>query len=489
MKRTLRVSAAFLVLVLLAAACGGGSDGGDDDAGGGGDGGDSEAALPECPLDALDDAEGPVEVTLWHSHIAKTADTLVALAQQFNDSQDQVVVEVQNQGQSYDELINKYNQALPTGDQPGIVILEDTQTQLMADSGTVLPAASCFEATDTDMSQFVPIGVGAYSVDGAMQPGSLSMNSYVLYYNRSHFIEAGLDPDTPPTTLAEMREAAEAIKEAGVVDTPMVQYLQAQLVENLLTGVGETIVNGNNGRDELATEATFDNERTLEIFEWIKGMNDDGLLLSVTGDGKVDHYFAMAQGDASMLIETSTAATTVDAVLAGQLDADDLGVENVENINPEGLDIGVAPMPGLEAAGKGQIGGGAFYVTADPTPPEVQAGAWRFIEFMNQVSSAVEWNLEGSYLPWVEAAVDDPVLVDAWTNTRKGRWLAIAYDSLLDRDPDFPGPLIGPYSETRAAIETALEELVLSGASPDEVIAKADEEITDALSTYEEENF
>lgn len=486
MPRTLRFTAIALLLALLAAACGGGDDG-DDGAGGGG--GDDEQALPECPLDALDDAEGPVEVTVWHTYIAKTADTLEALAQQFNESQDQVVVEVQNQGQSYDELIRKYNQAVPTGDVPAIVILEDTQTQLMADSGTIVPAQACFDADGTDMGRFVPIGVAAYSVDGAMQPGSLNMNSFVLYYNRSHFEAAGLDPDDPPETLDEMRAAAEQIKAAGVAETPVAQYLQSQFVENLLTGVGQTIVNNDNGRAGLATEATLDNEQTLEIFEWIDQMDEDGLLLSVTGEGKVDHYFAMAQGDASMLIETSTAATTVDAVLAGQLDADDLGVENPEDVNPEGLDIGVAPMPGLEEAGKGQIGGGAWYLTGDPTPPEVQAGAWRFIQFMNEASSQVTWNLEGSYLPWVEAAIDDPVLAAAWQDTRKGRWLAIAYDSLLNRDPDFPGPLIGPYTEVRAAIETALEQLVLNDADPAEVIANADEEITDALVTYEDENF
>jgi sn-glycerol 3-phosphate transport system substrate-binding protein len=484
MRRIPRLAVLVTVLALLAGACGG-SDGGSGGSGGGG----GEAAGPDCPVDALDGVDGPVEVTLWHTYIAKTADTLAALAQQFNDSQDKVEVTVQSQGQSYDELINKYNQAIPTGDLPGIVIVEDTQTQLMADGDTIVPAAACFEADGTDMDQFVPVGVSAYSVDGAMQPGSLNLNSLVLYYNRSHFEAAGLDPDDPPETLDEMRAMAEIIQAAGVVDTPVVQYLQSQFVEYLLTGVGQTLVDENNGRDGVATEATLDNERTLEVFEWIDAMNEDGLLLSVTGDGKVDHYFAMAQGDASMLIESSGATTTVDAVLAGQLDADDLGVANVENINPEGLDIDVAPMPGLEEAGKGQIGGGAWYLTGDPTPPEVQAGAWQFMQFVNQVPSQVEWNLEGSYLPWVEAAADDSVLQAAWTDTRRGRWLAIAYDSLLDRDPEFPGPLIGPYSETRAAIETALEQMVLSGADPADVIAAADEEISDALSTYEDENF
>jgi ABC-type glycerol-3-phosphate transport system substrate-binding protein len=175
MRRIPRLAVLVTVLALLAGACGG-SDGGSGGSGGGG----GEAAGPDCPVDALDGVDGPVEVTLWHTYIAKTADTLAALAQQFNDSQDKVEVTVQSQGQSYDELINKYNQAIPTGDLPGIVIVEDTQTQLMADGDTIVPAAACFEADGTDMDQFVPVGVRAYSVDGARQAGWLRLTSRVL---------------------------------------------------------------------------------------------------------------------------------------------------------------------------------------------------------------------------------------------------------------------------------------------------------------------
>ncbi len=51
---------------LVAAACGG--DSGEE--GSGGDGGDASSV---CPVDALADAEGPVEITLWHTYVGLTS--------------------------------------------------------------------------------------------------------------------------------------------------------------------------------------------------------------------------------------------------------------------------------------------------------------------------------------------------------------------------------------------------------------------------------
>src|SRR5215208_3570663 len=157
--RLLLLLALLAGFALVAAACGGSSGGSGDD-GGGDDGGEDAAAdLPECPVDALDSADGPVEVTLWHAYVAKTEETLNVLADQYNESQDKVHVNVESQGTSYRELQRKYQQAIPSNGLPGIAILEDIQNQSMADSGTVLPFTSCIEAEDYDTSDFLPIAL------------------------------------------------------------------------------------------------------------------------------------------------------------------------------------------------------------------------------------------------------------------------------------------------------------------------------------------
>ncbi len=94
----------------------------------------------------------------------------------------------------------------------------------------------------------------------------------------------------------------------------------------------------------------------------------------------------------------------------------------------------------------------------------------------------------GSYLPYRMSAVDDPELQAAWTDTLSGRWLAIAYDELLNGvDPDNPGPLIGPYDEFREILRGQIEELIYNGATPEQVTTTANQETTEAIVAYNDE--
>jgi sn-glycerol 3-phosphate transport system substrate-binding protein len=477
---------AVLAVLAVGASCGGDGGGGDGaDGGGGEDGGE---ALPECPVGAHEDAAEPVEVVVWHSFQAKVLETLQSLTDEYNASQDKVHVSLESQGLDYETVLRKYTEAIPTGDLPAVLLTDDPTTQYLADTDTLLPAEACFEAADVPLDQFSPTAVSYYTVDGALQPGMINLAGTLLYYNREHFEMAGLDPDDPPATLDEVRDAAQAIKDAGVADKPLVMSLQPWLVEFWLTGVGQPVVDNDNGRDGLATAGAFDNEGSLELYTWIADMYADGLLNAIPdAPGTVDHYFAIGRGQASMLPDTSTAATSVAAFLRG-----DLEVEGADGAPPDidasGLDIDAAPFPGLEAPGLGQVGGTAWFMMADQ-PDEVIAGAFDYLMFMNSVEAQVRWNLEGSFTPWVTAALDDPTLQEAWTADRLGTWLATASEQISNIDPDFPGPLIGPYTEVRNAIRDALDRMILEDQPPGEAIAEANQQITDAVAEYEEENF
>jgi sn-glycerol 3-phosphate transport system substrate-binding protein len=453
----------------------------------------------ECPVDALDDADGTVNITLWHSYVGLTEQTLRRIADEYNDSQDRVHVDVQSQGVGYAELQRAYERAIPADDLPDIAILEDTYTQSLADLGTVLPAASCAEADGyTDFQdEFLPITTDYYSVPGTVNgeqtdvllPGSVNLATALLYYNRDYFTAAGLDPDDPPGTLEELAADAQAIKDAGVVDQPFVWNMQPWMVEFWLTGAHAPIVNNDNGRDiEGATASAFDNPTTHRLFELMNQMHEDGILNPLPGtDGQFDHYFAMGLGSAAMTVETSTAVTTINAVLEGTASGEDLGLGDIDlpEIN---INLDASPFPGLDAPNQGQMGGGVWYM-ASTVPPEQQAAAWDFIKYVNEPAQQALWHTEGSYLPSRQDVADDPAIQEFWSHPRPGGWLKHAYDLALGLDPDFPGPLIGPYREVRNAIGNALDRMMFDGVSPDEVIADADDEINAAIERYNEVNF
>ena len=496
MRRTRRTGLATLALTaaLLAGACSS-DDGGGASGGSSGTGGEGAAVdLPPCPVDALDGATGPVDVTVWHSYTAVTEETLLAMADDYNASQDQVRVTIENQS-SYEELWRKYQQGIASNQLPTIAIPDDTVTRQIIDSQTILPAQSCIDATDYDVSQLLDVSRSYYTLDGVLYPSSLNSSAPLLYYNKNHFRKAGLDPETTPGTLDEVREYAQQIKDAGVVDTPVVLNLSPAIVENFLTGAGIPIVDNDNGRgDGETTESTFADERTVELLTWIQDMVADGLLEVVPPiDNQFEHYLAMANQSASMTIETSTAATSVEAFLGGDLDLGSLPDEAAgasdEGVDLEALDIGAGQNPGIDAPGQVQMGGGAWYITLAGTD-EQQAAAWDFLSWFNEPAQQARWSAEGSYLPYNTGALDEPVLQEAWTGSLSGQWLALAYDELSTGvDPDFPGPLIGPYEQIRAAEREAIDQVVFADGDPATIAQDTQDTATEALQQYQDENF
>lgn len=473
-----------LVLVLALAACGGGDSGGDD-AATDTTGGDGEQAAASCPVDALDEADSPVEIEVWQAFSAETKATFEQLVEEFNSSQDRVRVVNQSQGTSYTEVLRKYVAGIPSGDLPAVAYLEDVSLKEVVDSGTVLPAEACERESGFETGQ-LPVVRDYYTVDGTYWPGYVNVSEPVLYYNGNHWRNAGLDPDAPPETLEELRAAAEALKESGV-PAPLAYLLNRWFIESWVTGAGETVVNNGNGRDGTATESTFDNPATREVYEWIKAMADDGLLEGYSAtSGQVNQYLAVAQQNSSMVIETSTAATAIKAILGGETYEEGEGID-VGELDPNAIDVRAGSFPGLEEPAQVRVSGGMFVMTNTGTP-EQQAAAWEFMQWMWEVPQQATWHLRGSYLPTTQAVANDPEVKEYWESDLAGKLLKVAYDQLVQVDSNNVAPLIGPYTDYTDAILASLDRLVLEGASVDDVITTADAEIQAALDEYIEAN-
>ena len=390
----------------------------------------------------------PTEVVLWYQLNGKAADTLEAMVAEYNASQPKVRVRAELQGSSYDELLRKYVQAIESGDLPNLIVAEDTATRFLIDSGTVLPAQSCFDADGLTTDGFVPAAVNHYTVDDQLWPGTVSVSDLLTYYNANHLRRAGLDPAAPPRTLDDVRRMAEAIKAAGITDTPVVLLMDSWLVETQLTGSKQPLVNNENGFGEgETTEAAFDTDPTRAVFDWIQAMTRDGLLLPIPATaGTFDHYLAMATQKASITMETSVASTTIQGYLGGDTS---VGGVDAGPIDTSTLDIAAAPVFGVDAAGKAQIGGNGFWITTAGNDAQ-KAGAWDLIKWWNAEPQQVQWHVEGSYLPFLASAADSPEVQTFWETTLAGGFLRTAWQEFTTGvDPAYTGALIGPYDKFR----------------------------------------
>jgi len=480
------LAALVALLALLGASC----SSGDDADGGGGNGGSSddpsEVNADNCPVAALDDATGPVDITVWHGYSALTQEALEKTAADYNASQTKVKVSVEAQG-TYEELLKKYEESLGDPDSlPDIIFSEDTTLQFMIDSGSVLAAGDCI-AADPDAGEFydglLPAVRNAYSVKDVLWPAAFGVSMPMMYVNNDHLRTAGVDTTTYPATLAEVRAAAEKIKAANIpgLDAPVVMELYGWFPENWITGARQAIVDNGNGHDGLAENSEFLNDDSTEVFEWLQSMAADGLLKAYPRSGGIDQFLALGNKSASILIDGSRAITTVNAIMQNSYSGE--SIEGAENVQIEGLDIGVGPVPGLEESGQGAVAGSAAYVLAGPDDARIAAG-WDFVKYFNTTPVQVQWTLQGSYLPVTQPVQDDPTITGYFANDSAGKWLGIVNQQLLSVDPDFPGPVIGPYNQFRTGIHTALEKAVIAGDDVTATMKTFDDEFQAALESY-----
>jgi sn-glycerol 3-phosphate transport system substrate-binding protein len=460
MRSVARWSTVPLVLALALASCSGGGD--DDDAGGGG-GGDQA----DCPIGALDQVDEPVEITFWHVMTGVNETTLQSLTDQFNSSQGKVKVSLVNNASSEDEM-EKYRAGLETGDLPDVAMQQEIYLQQMIDTRSVLPVQSCIDEEDYDTSDFVGRALNYYKVQDVQWALPFNVSNAVLLYNRAAFVQAGLDPDNPPKTLEELRSAAEAIKNAGF-EHGLGLKLDAWHLERFLALEGEEFVDNGNGRTDRATAVAFDSDAGVGVFEYLKGLVDDGLAGTYPDDGpgQFDNLFAVGNKNVGMTLDSSGTLGNI--------------VQTLESGQYADVDPAIGPMPGLTDNGGALIGGGAIYLTARDEAK--QAAAWEYMKFLTTPESQSKWAAASGYLPVRQSAVDLPELQARWTEIPGFK---VAYDQLLAgaENDATAGAVIGDFTGVRNAIEEAENKMFLEGISPADAIAEAAESSNAVIEDY-----
>ncbi len=477
-----------IAAITTAALVAGGCSGGDDSEATGATAAQDTAPVAACPVDALPTDGEPVEITVWHPFSGVTATVLEDMAAEYNDSQDRVRVSVEAQGSS-PELHKKYSDALGSGDGlPDLTFSEDVNLQFLVDSGSVVPASSCMDADDDPPALledlFDPVR-SAYTVDDRLWPAGFGVATLMMYANDAHLRAAGIESGTMPETLDELRSMAEQVRDANIpgVSEPVAMKLDPWVLETVLTGAEQEMVNEDNGRAGLASASTLDGDATTEFLDWLAGMTADGLLKAVPYGDSLDDFMAIANGSSTFTISGTRSISSVAAVMDGQNSG--LSGSNAEaEAALARLDLRAGLFPGLDAPGRSGVSGTAAYVVDGPD--EQVAATWDFVKYFSQTPQQVRWAIDGSYLPVSEEVLTDPALVEAATTTRSGEWTATVMAGLSELDADFPGPLIGPYAENREVL-IGLLEAVAGGEPIDRQVDDATARITGYLEDYRAE--
>jgi sn-glycerol 3-phosphate transport system substrate-binding protein len=425
------------------------------------------ATSTKCPLAALKQADTPVEITFWHSMQRENETTLQHLTDAFNSSQSDVKVSLVNQI-DYNQTFTKYKAGLASGDLPDIVQLQETEQQQIIDTGTVLPASVCAKADKYSFSDFLPRIISYFTVQGTQYAMPFNNSGPVLYYNKKAFTAAGLDAEKPPTTLDEMRSAAEKLKANGV-EAPLGLKTEPGYFEHWRAMADKLYVNNSNGRKARATTAVFNDSTGREIFSWMSGMVKDGLATTNAdlGTGSFDNLLGIRTSHA-MAIDTSAALGTVTSVLAGGQDSN--------------IELGVAPMPGPSHKGGVLVSGGALYMV-NKSAPEKQAAAWKYLKFLDEPANMTTWAIGTGYIPIRKSSAASSEMTAYWAQNPEYK---VAYDQLLSgpTNPATSGSVIGQYTGVRDAVRDAENSMFLEGKDPKAALKDASNNATTAIDDY-----
>ena len=424
----------------------------------------------KCPLNALKSADKPVEITFWHATNAANTEALERLTEQFNSSQSDVSVTLINQT-TYEDALTKFVAGLQTDDLPDLVMIEDTGLQQMIDTESVLPAQACIKADKYSLDDHIERVVDYYTVDGTLWPMPFNVSNPIFLYNKTAFEAAGLDPEAPPETLDEVRSAAQALVDAGVVNQAgFALKLDPWFLEQWLAKAGKPYVNNSNGRKSRASAVAFDVKAGREIFSFMKDMVDDGLAVTNEAEGSsaFDNLLGIGADNTAMTIDTSASLGTVFQVLrSGQY----------PNVDP-----GVAPMPGPVGKGGVLVGGAALYMSARSSKAK-QAATWEYLKFLNEPAIQADWAASTGYVPIRISSAEEQILVDLWNENPEFK---VAYDQLIGgvNNVATAGPVIGDYQGVRDSVLEAIQAMLSQGKSAKAALKQAKEQANAKIEEY-----
>ena len=435
--------------------------------------------LPDCPTDALATATDTVELTFWTGMTGPLAEALQGITDEYNASQSKVKVSLVSD--SYEGTADKYLRASQDS-RPDLVQMPEYMVQAMVDTESTVPVGKCIESSGYDMSAFLPTALTAYSTQGMQWGMPFNVSNPVLYYNRQAFIDAGLDPDSPPASLEELREVSQALVDSGVVKYGLALDTSFDggggwYVEQWFAKAQEYYVDGDNGRTNRATQVLYNNDTGVELLTFLQDMIKDGLAVNIGSNESAQDdllKIADAEAPAAMAIHTS-------AALRGALDILASGV--FPQLGDSDLGIGV--MPGPDGAPGALIGGASLWPVNSGDPVRI-AATWDFLSYLISAEGQSEWASATGYIPVRTDAADvEPYKSTIATDPRFG----VAYEQLKS-SPDAltsAGPVAGPLREMRVVLADAIAR-IFDGEDVATALADAAEQANNLIASYNSSN-
>ncbi|MFB6298378.1 MAG: ABC transporter substrate-binding protein [Salinirussus sp.] len=460
--------AAGITAVAGIAGCAGQSDGSGSGDGGGtegsSDGGSGSAETGGSSGDG--GSSGTTSIRFWHAMGGDLGKFIDTLASEFTKRTDGIEVEATQKG-SYRETLNATTSAVQAGNPPAVAQIFEIGTQLALDSGAFTPVEEIIPSDRIDYDNFLDSVLNYYRIDGTLNSMPFNSSNAIFYYNKDAFAEAGLDPESPPTTYQGVADAAQTLTDAGVVEKGTTWPNHSWFVEQWFAEQNQPLVNNENGRAGRATETFLESDASRNVFEWWTQLFDDGQYLNPGIEAWGAAQQAFLTGKTGML---GYSTSSIAPMKKGAQD--------------NGFELGTMRLPTPEGQRNGVVIGGASMWVPSGLSDAKQTAAGEFLLWMSQPEQQKRWHTNTGYFPVREEAIsqlESEGFYDENPNFRT------AIDQLRETkdSPATRGALMGPFRKVRTIVEEGYVSMIQEeSVDVDSGLERIDSQSEDALASY-----
>lgn len=389
------------------------------------------------------ETEGPVTIEFWHSMGSSTGELVQEIVDEFNASQDEVIVNAIYQG-DYNAAGTKLQAAVSGGNAPHVVQIEITRVGFYAEEGLLMDLAPFDEADDEFNAEDMYAGVMDFSwYDGKLVSLPNGRSCPVMYYNADALKAAGFEK--APETWDELRAASKAVCKDGSLGYGISLGDSWYYLAMMLTAGGQVYNEKGNGIG-FAGEA---GEKPLQL--WLDMLADGSAFIPEGEDYASNSALrnAFMAGQCNIIMQSS-------AQYRGLADNSD-------------FEVGVAYIPKLKNFAA--IPGGSNLVAFEGMSDAEAEATWKFMKYMCSADVAGKYAAGTGYLPTSEAALNSDIYQ---SKLAEYPHLDVAVEQL---EYFVKMPFDPSYVEVKDnVVGRQVQECIINGKTPAEAVATMEKE-------------
>lgn len=390
----------------------------------------------------------PVDIEFWNYWDGNNGKAVNALVQQYNATHSNVHVKVVTL--PWGELLPKMQAGIAAKSPPAVAAADIAWMARLHRSGALLALDDAVKSKNVNLDDFYPAMLEYGRYNGKLESLPVSTNNLALFYNKDLFKAAGLDPEKPPKTWTELRDAAAKIKALGGGVNGFEVYQKAGgdgegvtwQFQPYLWQAGGEFLNSDN------TKAAFNTPAGKKALQFLVDLIQKD---KVAGVGAWDGF---DKGQTAMRIEGSWMVS--------------IWNDQVK------FKFGTAQIP-IPDGGKPATNMGGEQIFVFKTTPEKQAAAVDFATWFASPKIQVQWDLLTAFMPVRKSVAADP-----------------DFRSIVSQDPKLvtfvdqqqyahARPPIPQYPDASLAFAKELEKAYYGVQSVDSALSNAEKAVNAAL--------